>query len=135
MLAHVFACQVPNCEQHALSFVIARAVGMRFTKITKGDRTINCGHNFGQPDLAGWSCKHVAATHAAFALHEARALQGEQDLLQIWLGESCSFGDVAHTGWAGGLLMQGQGQQRPTCIVTTGRYAHATIVGPKGSRG
>lgn len=106
MLAHVFACQVPNSEQHALSFVIACSVGMRFTKITESDRTINCGHDFGQLDLAGWSCKHVAAANAAFALYEARALQGEQDLLQIWLGKTCSFGDIAHTGWAGGLLMQ-----------------------------
>ena len=55
------------------------------TALTMSDRRISDGR-------AG---QHVAAAHAPLRPHQAGALQGEQDLLEVGLGEAGALGDVA----------------------------------------
>ena len=45
---------------------------------------------------------------AALGLHESRAFQHEEDLLEVGLGESGSRGDVAHGGRTCVVFVQGK---------------------------
>ena len=50
----------------------------------------------GQGDLLRRAGQHVAAADAPLRAHEPGALQGQQDLLEVGLGEAGALGDVAH---------------------------------------
>jgi hypothetical protein len=41
MLAHVLASNIPDCQQHALAFVVTRTIGVGLAKIAQGDGAIN----------------------------------------------------------------------------------------------
>ena len=45
---------------------------------------------------AGVAGEHVAAADAALGAHQPGALEGEQDLLEVGLGQAGALGDVAH---------------------------------------
>ena len=72
--------------------------------------------------------EHVAAADAALRPHEPGALEGEQDLLEVGLGEAGALGDVAHRGRALLVGVQRQREQRPAGVVTSGRDLHGAIV-------
>ena len=57
--------------------------------------------------------------------HQAGALEGQQDLLQVGLGEAGALGDVAH---GGGTRLVGVQREREQCtagVVASGRHLHA----------
>ena len=62
---------------------------------------------------AGGAGQHVAAADAPLGAHEPGALEGEQDLLQVGLGEAGALGDVAHRRGARLVGVQRERQQRP----------------------
>ena len=128
MLTHVVAGLLPNGEQDALTLVVARPVLMGFTEVAEGDGSIDGGDDLVQVYVAGRASQCVAPADAALGLHESRALQGQQDLLEVRLGETRSFRDVAHRGGAGRIGVEGQRQEGPTGIVPSGRNAHDCIV-------
>ena len=68
--------------------------------------------------------QHVAAADAALGAHQAGALQGQQDLLEVGLGEPGALGDVAHRGRARLVAVQRQREQRPAGVVAPGRHLH-----------
>ena len=82
--------------QHALALVVAGAVLVRLAEVAERDRTVDGRHDLGQADLRRVAGEHVAAADAALGAHQAGALQGEQDLLEVGLGEAGALGDVAH---------------------------------------
>ena len=77
----------------------------------------------------------VPAADPALGTHEAGPLQGQQDLLEVGLGQAGALGDVAHRGRGGLGAVQGQREQRPAGVVTPGRHLHAPMLpggGPLG---
>ena len=51
-------------------------------------------------DLVGVAGEHVAAADAPLGAHQPGALERQQDLLEVGLGEAGALGDVAHRGGA-----------------------------------
>ena len=100
MLAHVFARDVPDGEQDAVSFVIACAVLVRLTKITKRDWAVGCRDDLRKQDVLCWSSEHVTATDAALRFHESGALEDEENLFEVRLRQSRSRSDVTYRGWS-----------------------------------
>ncbi len=117
MVPHVFSDLGPDGKQRALSLMVACPIGMGFAKITDDDRTIDCADDRAQRDLLGRPGEHVAPANTALRGHDARTLEGEKDLLEIWLGEAGAFGDVADRGWSRVSLSQGKREQSPARIV------------------
>ena len=69
--------------------------------------------------------EHVAAADPALGAHQPGALQGQQDLLEVRLGQAGALGDVAHRRRSVAVGVERERQQRPTGVVTAGRDAHA----------
>jgi hypothetical protein len=125
VVTHVVAGDLPHGEQHALSFMVTRAVLMRCAEIAEGDRAVDRRHNFRQPDLLRRSSEYVTPTDTALGAHEPGALQRQQNLLEVRLGECGALCDVSNRRRPGALAMQRKRQQCPTGIVPTSRYTHA----------
>ena len=92
----MFTDVIPNGEKDTLSFVVTRAVGMRLTKVSRHDRTIDGADNVRQADLLGGMGQDIAASHPTFRSHQTCAFEGEENLFEVWLGESGAFSNVAH---------------------------------------
>ena len=126
----MFAGCLPDGEQDALAFVIARTVLVRLAEVAQRDGAINSAEDFADANLCGRTGQHVATADATLRAHQASAFQRKQDLFQVWLGERSAFGDVAHGGRHGLLVVQRQREQRPTRIVALTRNTHKGIVVP-----
>lgn len=95
VLAHVLADLVPDGQQHALPFVVARPVLVRQPEVTRLDGAVDGAHDLGQGDGRRIAVEDVAAAHASFRAHQPGAFEGEQDLFEVGLGEAGTAGDVA----------------------------------------
>ncbi len=105
-------------------------------EVADGDRAVDGGHDLAQGDLAGLAGQHVAAAHAALRAHDAGALEGEEDLLQVRLRQAGALGDVAHRGRPGLVGVQREREQRPAGVVASGRHLHAVrLYGPTYASG
>jgi hypothetical protein len=100
MVTHMLTRDVPDGEKDAMSLVIACAVLVRLSKIAKRDWAISCRNDLRKQDVLRRSSEHVPATDAALGLHESGALEDEQDLFEIRLGQTCSRSDVTYRGWS-----------------------------------
>jgi hypothetical protein len=129
VLTHVVTGLFPDRKENALPFMVAGAVLMRFAEVAKSDRSVDCRNDLAQSDVFGRACEGVPASDTALGLHEPSALQGEQDLFQVRLGESCSFGDVLDGSRTRIVGVQSQRQQGSTGIVASGGHSHVFIVG------
>src|SRR5690606_13954970 len=87
------------------------------------DRPVDRGDDLGERDLRRLAGEHVAAADPALGPHEPRALQREEDLLEVGLGEARALRDVPHRGGAV-VAVQRQRQQRPARVVTSCRDLH-----------
>ena len=122
-LAHVR----PHGQQDALALVVAGAVGVGLPEVAGGDGPVHGGDDLGQADLLGQAGQDIATPDAPFRAHQARSLEGEEDLLEIRLGQRRPLGDVPHRG---GILapVQRQGQQRAAGVVATCRDSHTAML-------
>lgn len=111
-----------------MALVVARAVLMGFTEVADGYRAIDGRHDLGKRDVLRFGSEDVAAADTAFGANDARPFEGQEDLLQVRLGESRALGDVTHRGGGRGAVVEGQREQRTTRIVTPGRDLHGPIV-------
>ena len=142
VVAHVLSDVSPYCEEHALALMVAGAVLVRLTEVSDHDRTVDGAHDLTEGDLVRQPCQDVPATHTALGPHEAGALESQQYLLEIGLGEASALGDVAHR-CRRGLLAKREREQSAACVVTAGRHLHSTnrtaadapICGGPGGRG
>ena len=73
----------------------------------------------------------VAASDPAFGADETGPFEGEQDLLEVGLGEAGAFGDVAHRRRTLLVGVQCQRQQGSTRVVTSGGDAHGCDCRPR----
>ena len=73
-----------------------------------------------QADLVGRPGEHVAAADAALGAHQPGALQGEQDLLEVGLGEAGALGDVAHRRGPGSSACRASDS-------SAGRHSHLCV--------
>ena len=83
---------------------------------------------------SGRAGQHVAAADAPLGAHQPGALEGEQDLLQVRLGEAGALGDVAHRRRPVGVGVEGQRQQRPAGVVTLVETRTRAMVRGAGGR-
>jgi hypothetical protein len=104
--------------------VVAGAVLVGLAEVAHGDRAVDRAHDVGQRDRGGLAGEHVAAADAPLGPDEAGALEGEQDLLQVGLGEPGALRDVPDRRGTGAAAVERQGQQRSTGVVTPGRHLH-----------
>jgi hypothetical protein len=95
---HVLAHLGPDVEQGTLPFVIAGAVLVRGPEVPDDDRSVDCRHDLAEGHVPWRSSEHVPAADAALGADEAGPFQGEQDLLEIGLGEPGTFGDIPDRG-------------------------------------
>ena len=86
--------------------------------------------DLGQGDLLGRPGQHVAAAHAPLGADQAGALQGQEDLLEVGLGQPGPLGDVADRGRALPVGVEGQREQGPAGVVTSGRDLHGPMLLP-----
>jgi hypothetical protein len=75
----------PYGEQGALPLVVTRAVFVGLAKVSDHNWSIDSTDDRAQSDCFGRSSEHVAASDTAFGDDDARPLEGEKDLLEIWL--------------------------------------------------
>jgi hypothetical protein len=132
VLAHVISHVSPDAEQHALAFVVTGAVLVGLAKVARGNGSIDRGHDFRQRDGLGRPGQHVAAAHAALGAYEPYALQAQEYLLEIGLGETRTFGEVANRGGLAVIVAQGQAEKCPTGIVPPCGYSHGAILSTVG---
>jgi hypothetical protein len=65
-------------------------------KIAGRDGAIDRGHNLGQGDRLGGAREHVSTADSTFRADESDPLQTEENLLEIGLGQSRAFSEVAN---------------------------------------
>ena len=118
----------PHREQHALALVVAGAVLVGLAEVAEGDRAVDRRHDLAEGDEARLPRQDVAAADAALRPHDAGALEGQQDLLEVGLREPGALGDVAHRGGAGLVGVERERQQRPARVVAPRRHLHAGTV-------
>ena len=113
----------PDGQQDALALVVAGAVRVGLSEVAGGDGAVDGGHDLGQGDLLGRAGQHVSAADASLGADEAGALQGQEDLLEVGLGQAGPLGDVPDRGRCLGPV-EGQREQRPAGVVTSRRDPH-----------
>ena len=118
----------PHDEQHALALVVAGAVLVGLAEVAGDDGAVDGAHDLAQRDLLRRAGQHVAAADAALRAHQTGALERQEDLLEVGLGEAGAVGDVAHRGRARRVVVQGEGQQRAAGVVAPGRDLHGPMV-------
>ena len=123
-LAHLLADVGPDGQQHALALVVAGAVGVGLAEVAGGDGAVDGPDDLRQADLVGRTGQYVAAAHAALGADQAGALEGQQDLLEVGLGQAGALGDVPHRGGPAAVGVEGQGDQRPAGVVAPRRHLH-----------
>ena len=92
------ADRVPDRQQDALSLVIARTILMRLAEIAESDRAVDCSNDHPDRDLGRVASHHVAAADTTFGSNQTRPFERQQDLLQVRLGQTCAFRNIAHRG-------------------------------------
>jgi hypothetical protein len=96
VFTHVVAYLSPDTKQDALTLVVTGPIAVRLTKVAGDNWTINGGHYFGQCDAGSISGQYVASTDTSLGANQANALETEQDLFQIGLGESRALRQVTN---------------------------------------
>ena len=98
----------PQRQQDALALVVTGAVGVGLAEVTGDDGTFDRAHDLGHGDGPRTPRQDVAAADTPLGADQAGALEGEQDLLQIGLGEGGALRDVADRGGLALARMQRQ---------------------------
>jgi hypothetical protein len=122
----------PDAQQDALALMVTGPILVGFAKVARRDRSIDRGHDLSQGDGFGGPGEHVAAAHATLGAHQPDALQAQQDLLKVWLGETRTFSEVANRRGLAVIVAKGQAQQRPTGVVPPCGYSHGAILSTVG---
>lgn len=122
---HVLAGLLPDSQKHALALVVARTVLVRLSEVAQRDGSIDGRDDFRESDLVWRPTEDVPATYTTLGANEAGTLEGEEDLLEVRLGQSSAFRDVSDRRWPSGVGVQCQREQGPTRIVTPRRDPHA----------
>jgi hypothetical protein len=98
---------------------------MGLAEVAGGDGSVDRAHDLPKGDLGRVAGQHVAAPDPPLRPHQACALEGEQDLLEVGLGETGALCDVAHRRGSGLVQMQGEGEEGPARVVAPGGHLHS----------
>src|SRR5262249_42398851 len=109
-----------------LALVVARPVLVGFAELTGDDRPLHGAQDVVEGDVARRAGEDVATADAPLRAHQPGALEGQQDLLEVGLGQARALGDVAHRRRSFRVGVQGQREQRPTGVVPSGRHLHGS---------
>ena len=96
------------------------------------ERAVDRGEDVGQRDLRGVTGEDVPAAHTALRAHEPGALDRQEDLLEIGLGEAGPLGDLLHRRGPVGAV-QRERQQRSRRVVAPRRDLHGYMVARPGA--
>lgn len=108
VLTHVVPDVRPDVQKDALSFVVTGSVLVGLAEVTGDDRTVHRGDDLGQRDRLGTPGEHVATAHSALGTYESHTLQTQEYLLEVGLGQSRTFGEVAHRRRGRDIVVQGE---------------------------
>lgn len=86
--------KTPDAEQYTLTFMIAGAVAVGVTEVTRDNRTVDCCDNFTQPDLGRGAGQEIASADATLRPHQAGPFERQQDLFEVRLGQCGALSDV-----------------------------------------
>lgn len=106
---------------------------MGLAKIAESDRPVDRPDDHPDRDLGRIASHDIAAADTAFGSNQTRAFEREQDLLEVGLGQACSFRDIAHRGRPA-VVVEDQGQQRAARVVSPRRDRHGGSVAPAPAR-
>lgn len=134
MVAHVVPGLFPDGQEDALPLMVAGSVLVGFAEITESDGPVDGRDDLGETNVARWTSQGVAAADPALGTDQTGALEGQEDLFEIGLGEAGAFGDVLHRSRSRISRVQSQRQKGATGIVPSGRHSHNVIVGTLGLR-
>jgi hypothetical protein len=132
MLAHVVSHVGPDAEEYTLALVVTGSVLVGLAKVPGRDGPVDRSHDLCQGDGLGGPGQHVAAAHAALGAYEPNAFQAQEDLFEVGLGETGSFGEVANRGGLAVVVSKGQAEQCSTGIVPPCGYSHGAILSTVG---
>jgi Protein of unknown function (DUF2587) len=132
VLAHVISHVSPDAEQDALALMVTGTVLVGLAKVSGRDGPIDRGHDLRQGDGLRGPGQDVPAAHAALGPYEPHALQAQENLLEVGLGETGTFGQVANRGGLAVVVAKGQTEQRPTGVVPPCGYSHGAILSTVG---
>ena len=118
VLAHVTANVGPHGEQHALALVVTGAILVGLAEIARDDGAVDGGDDLRQGDGLGRARQHVAAADAALGANEPDALQCQEDLLEVRLGQAGALCEVAYRRRARRIVMQRKAEKRSARVVT-----------------
>jgi hypothetical protein len=91
-----------------MALVVAGTVLVWLAEVAEGDRAVRCRDDVREANLLRALGKHVTTSDTALGLHEPRAFQDEEDLLEIRLGETGSRSDVPHRGRSRVVTVEGE---------------------------
>ena len=126
--AHVLTDVGPDRQQDALPFVLAGPVLVGTPEVAGHDGPVHGAHDLTERDLLGRAGQDVAAAHAALGADQPGAFEGEEDLLEVGLGQSRPLRDVAHRRRALRVVVQRQRQEGAAGVVAAGRDLHAPML-------
>jgi hypothetical protein len=79
-----------------MTFMVARAVLMRLTKVSERNWSVGSSNNLGEFDLVCRSGQHVATAYTSLGFNKSGAFKYEQDLFEVWLRERSARCNIAH---------------------------------------
>ena len=108
------------------SYPALAAAGLFFMALGAGQwikRSVEDRDDLAEGDAGGFGHKLIATAHATLAAQQAAVFEGQEDLLQVRLGETGSLGDVADRRRSVAAV-QRQREQGATRIVAAGGDLH-----------
>lgn len=124
VIAHVGADVGPHPEEDALTFVVTGPIAVRLAKVTGHNGPVHGGDNFGQGDVVGVAGQDVPTANTSLGTYEADALQDQENLLEIRLGETRSRSQISHRSGREGGFVERERQQRATGVITASGNLH-----------
>lgn len=88
--------------------MVARAVLVWLAEVPGLDRPVNRAHDLSERDLLRGSGEDVAATYTSLGADQAGPLEGQQDLLQVWLWKTRPLRYIAYRRRDGLAVMKSQ---------------------------
>lgn len=96
---------MPDGEKRALALMVAGTVGVRLSKVSKGDWSIDRANDRCERNLLRWSGENVTPADTTLGADQPRTLECKQDLLKVWLRQTSAICDLANRNWAVGLAV------------------------------
>jgi hypothetical protein len=96
MFGHMVANFGPNSQKGALALVVTGTIFMGGAKVSGHDWAINGRHDLAQGQILRRAGEDITAADTSFGGDDAGPFEGEENLFQVRLRKSRSFGNITH---------------------------------------